>query len=51
MTAIEEVEARAPEALGVAANALPEAFPQAIVDAVSKAVMERLPGLRPPDTE
>lgn len=36
----------APEALETAANALPKAFPQTIVDIVSRAVMDRLDGLK-----
>jgi len=42
---IEEIAARAPDAVEEAANALPETFPQAIVETVSKAVMDRLSGL------
>ena len=42
---IEEIAARAPEALDTAANALPKTFPQAIVDTVRKAIIERLGGL------
>ncbi|MFD2857925.1 HipA domain-containing protein [Seohaeicola zhoushanensis] len=47
---IEEIAARAPEALETAANALPESFPPAIVDIVSKAAMERLGGLKLSDS-
>ncbi|MTH80019.1 type II toxin-antitoxin system HipA family toxin [Paracoccus aestuariivivens] len=39
---IEEIAARAPAALDTAAKALPKTFPQAIVETVGKAVMERL---------
>lgn len=42
---LEEIAARAPDAVEEAANALPETFPQAIVETVSKAVMDRLSGL------
>jgi len=47
---IDEIAARAPEALDATANALPKTFPQAIVDTVSKAIMERLGGLKLSDT-
>ena len=47
---IEEIAATAPDALDAAANALPREFPQAIVDLVSKAVMDRLGGLKLTDT-
>ena len=43
---IEEVAARAPEALDIAANALPDGFPTAIVDSVGMALKGRLGGLR-----
>lgn len=43
---IEEVAARAPEALEIAANTLPDGFPAAIVDSVSGALKGRLGGLR-----
>ncbi|WP_146591426.1 type II toxin-antitoxin system HipA family toxin [Puniceibacterium confluentis] len=43
---IEEVEARASEALDAAANALPDEFPPAIVYSVSGALKGRLSGLR-----
>ncbi|MCJ7873234.1 HipA domain-containing protein [Phaeobacter sp. J2-8] len=42
---IEEVEARATAALDIAADALPNQFPQAIVESVSRAVRGRLGGL------
>ena len=42
---LEEIAARAPDAVEEAANALPETVPQAIVETVSKAVMDRLSGL------
>lgn len=47
---IEEIAAKVPEALDAAANALPNAFPSAIVDTISKAVLERLGGLKLADT-
>lgn len=47
---IEEVAARAPEAIDTAADALPKTFPQAIVDTVSKAITVRLGDLKLPDT-
>ncbi|WP_425100978.1 type II toxin-antitoxin system HipA family toxin [Tropicibacter sp. S64] len=43
---LEEVAARAPEALEIAGNALPDGFPTAIVDSVSMALKGRLGGLR-----
>ncbi|WP_435988282.1 type II toxin-antitoxin system HipA family toxin [Sulfitobacter sp. SH24] len=43
---IDEIATRAPEALETAANALPKAFPQTIVDIVSRAVLDRLDGLK-----
>ncbi|MBM1817271.1 type II toxin-antitoxin system HipA family toxin [Pseudosulfitobacter pseudonitzschiae] len=46
MGIIEDIAARAPEALDAAANVLPKAFPQAIVDTVGKAIMERVGGLK-----
>lgn len=47
---IEEIAAIVPDALDTAANALPREFPPAIVDIVSKAVMDRLDGLKLTDT-
>lgn len=47
---IEEIAAKASEAIDTAANALPKTLPSAIVDTVSRAVMERLGGLKLPDT-
>lgn len=43
---IEEVAAKAPEAVEATANALPQGFPTAIVESVNAAVMARLGGLR-----
>ncbi|MFG6547008.1 type II toxin-antitoxin system HipA family toxin [Sulfitobacter sp. 1A10445] len=43
---VDEIATRAPEALETAANALPKAFPQTIVDIVSRAVLDRLDGLK-----
>ena len=48
---VEEIAAKVPAALDAAANALPITFPQSIVDMVSKAVMERLNGLKLSDAE
>src|SRR6056297_207205 len=42
---IEDVAARASEAVDISANTLPQGFQMAIVDAVRKAVMDRLGGL------
>ncbi|MCZ4368804.1 type II toxin-antitoxin system HipA family toxin [Sulfitobacter dubius] len=47
---IEGIAARAPEALDTAAQTLPKGFPQVIVDIVSKAILERLDGLRLPNS-
>lgn len=46
---IEEIAARVPKALDGAANALPNTFPQAIVDTVSETIMARLGDVRLPD--
>lgn len=46
LAVIEEVAARALEALEIAAKALPNGFPPAIVDSVSGALKGRLSGLR-----
>jgi serine/threonine-protein kinase HipA len=46
---MDELAARAPEALDSATNALPEGFPQTIVDSVSGALQGRLGRLRIPD--
>lgn len=43
---IEEIETKAPEALDVAAKALPKGFPTAVVDIVSDAVNDRLRSLQ-----
>ena len=48
---VEEIAARAPDALEDTANALPEAFPQALVETVRKAVMERLGSLTLTDAD
>lgn len=45
-TIIDEVAARAPDALETAASVLPHDFPDSVVEAVSEAVMNRLPRLR-----
>lgn len=43
---IENIEAKAPEALEMASNDLPKGFPTAVVDIVSDAVNDRLRGLQ-----
>lgn len=43
---IEEIAAKAPKALEISANALPNAFPQSIVETVHASVMERVAGLK-----
>lgn len=43
---IEEIEAKAPEALEMAAQTLPKGFPTIVVDIVSDAVNDRLRGLQ-----
>lgn len=43
---IEDIEAKAPEALEMASNDLPKGFPTAVVDIVSDAVNDRLRGLQ-----
>ena len=43
---IEEIVTRAPETLDAVARTLPAGFPPVIVDIVSKAILERLNGLR-----
>lgn len=47
---IEDIEAKVPEALEMAAKALPQGFPMAVVDIVSNAVNDRLRGLQLTDT-
>lgn len=46
MAIIEEIEAKAPEALELTAKALPNEFPTAIVDTVSEALTHRLRALK-----
>lgn len=50
MSIIEDIEAKAPEAMETAAKALPKGFPMAVVDIVSDAVNDRLRGLQPADS-
>ncbi len=50
MSIIEDIEARAPEAMETAAKALPKGFPMAVVDIVSDAVNDRLRGLQLTDS-
>ncbi len=45
---IEEIVARAPETFDIVAQTLPAGFPPVIVDIVSKAILERLNGLKLP---
>lgn len=50
MSIIEDIEAKAPEAMETAAKALPKGFPMAVVDIVSDAVNDRLRGLQLADS-